>query len=408
MTIQVFSLDFDGCLLNARCHDEKFDVLENNKKLIKTLNGYIEGHAKSILMIGSSRQSIYLDYLSQRTNSLYIRCFPIYLQIADCLKIKFDPFLLADLSSNQVPGTTFHKSLQLDYPFGQRADSCGNMYLIHDFYRKFSIPSIDCIVDESKFCLLYAQMHKIAQDHPGKNIIFRFFDDRKKLLNNLRHFFSSHINLMPKQVLLEFHYYIGGEPRLFSVLQGCGIIDLNFKQTISQIMQRINEKPSVPINVIRDYDFSNMPPRQAFTIDNNDEYKKSLQYQNLLNQFLILMSKAEDLLAREQFKAHKTAVTLYKQLNVQLLDYQQEKLPIHEFRKNCHQMIAHARLELDQHRGWKEFLTNLLAAILMFAGVGYLIGVAIKKDWTLFKSQTDASKKLDQIDKQIDSFMPEL
>lgn len=409
MTIQVFSLDFDGCLSNTRfCHDEKIDILANNEKLFRTLSDYVEQFPNSVLMIGSSRQSILLDYLSQSNNRLFIRCFPFYLQVANILKIKFDPLLLSDLYSELIPGMTFHKSMQLDYPFEQRADYAGNVFLIQKFYREISNYNMDCLLDESKFCLLYAQIHKIAQDYPGKKIIFRFFDDQSKLLNDLRKLFSANLNLIPKHVHLEFHCYNGHEPRLHFDLTGTGIIDLNYQKTINSIMQVICENPQKVSNVIKEYNFTHLPPRQEFSIQNNPEYKKSVQYQCLFNHFLILINKSEELLQREQFTAHAIALNLYKKLNLLLVNCFENKLSVPEFRKNSHLLISTARLELDKHRGWKEFLINLFAAIVMFAGMGYLLGVAVKRDWVLFKFQTDSSIKLDEIDKQIDSFMPQL
>lgn len=97
-----------------------------------------------------------------------------------------------------------------------------------------------------------------------------------------------------------------------------------------------------------------------------------------------LQYKMFDLLAKAQknpgkyLLATNAAMELYITLKKEMCIYQAKKNPetYDLFQKNCTLAIEKARLELKNHRGWKNLLGNLAAAVVGL-GVFYLIAVSI-------------------------------
>ena len=83
-----------------------------------------------------------------------------------------------------------------------------------------------------------------------------------------------------------------------------------------------------------------------------------------------------------------------------LYQFQHAKISLADFTAAYQAKIDEAKPVLAQHRGWKEILTNLVAAMLMFAGLGYLLTAAIKRDLLLFKVKTDSVQKLENIEQE--------
>lgn len=105
-----------------------------------------------------------------------------------------------------------------------------------------------------------------------------------------------------------------------------------------------------------------------------------------------------------------TANTLYEQLNHEKSCFIKEINPqsYELFDKNCKEHINTARTVLDKHRGWSEFLVNLVIGVTTL-GVGLLIKGAVNlannKNF-LDVHQTDSSKKLNEIEESIQNANP--
>lgn len=78
------------------------------------------------------------------------------------------------------------------------------------------------------------------------------------------------------------------------------------------------------------------------------------------------------------------------------------------FKKNCDRQIIDARKILDKHRGWSEFLINLVIGIIS-VGLGLIvkggINLALNRSF-FYVHPTDSSKKLDEIEVLIDKAKP--
>ena len=65
------------------------------------------------------------------------------------------------------------------------------------------------VFDDSKFTLLYAQLHKFASENPDVDIDYDFYDDRKNIFQPLHTVFKNYPHLLPKNVTLKMHEYRG-------------------------------------------------------------------------------------------------------------------------------------------------------------------------------------------------------
>ncbi len=81
---------------------------------------------------------------------------------------------------------------------------------------------------------------------------------------------------------------------------------------------------------------------------------------------------------------------------------------LHQFKEEAKLLFKDNRKdiqELQKHRGWKEVLVNVLAAIL--GGVFYLAAAAYKGSFLVFKPATDSIKKINELEKSIDNLKEE-
>lgn len=93
---------------------------------------------------------------------------------------------------------------------------------------------------------------------------------------------------------------------------------------------------------------------------------------------------------------------LYTKLSHEVYAYKLHRTPeaYNEFKLNCTQAINNAQEELSKHRGWKEVLFNVSAAVLGL-GVFYLVAAAINYRVTnghhfFFHVNTDSETKLNE------------
>lgn len=241
MIYDVYSFDFDGCLANiAFLSSKQRDILTANRDLLNLIQ--LSDHNK-VVFVGSNRQSIPDDYTNSGADERG-SCFPAIQTISQELKAALDDFLLSDIYHDLPDGTSFKQALKYltqnnkDYTAGKTLElkSCPNW--IHD---------------ESKLTLLYAQIHKIASEHPNDEIRFNFFDDREDLLNNLHACFSKYPDLIPRNVTLNLKKYRGPidrsdkpiEPQIvdYPSIQGTrSQYDANYRQTVKLIAAVTIEK----------------------------------------------------------------------------------------------------------------------------------------------------------------------
>jgi hypothetical protein len=232
-TIRVLSFDYDGCL--AR-NGKKTHVVDDNKTFFDSiLNALRLEDKKVILMMGSNRQKSDTDHMNSLFNkngSCTTALLDVYNYLKKCLKdsnpsvaIGIDNYLLADSFNQKPAGTEFKKILRKVTNLNEEEKDINNKSLK---------------IDESKFTLLYAQIHKVASDHPDNKIIFDFYDDRDKdILSGLHDIFAYNADLLPKNVTLRLHAYAGDKESQtnFLALKGTGRIDYNFQENIQCIPQ---------------------------------------------------------------------------------------------------------------------------------------------------------------------------
>lgn len=247
MTICVLSFDFDGCLFNHSYFFIRALYLRSGEplsKLVLTANedlfAQIKAHkplfSKLITFVGSNRQSLEIDDYNTMINHTE-SCFVAIKTVATFIDAKLDPFLLADLYGDLPAGTSYH-----------RATADNPEEYSHESW----------IFDETKASILYAQMHRTAKKNPHEPIEFHFYDDKKDILNELEHFFSSHPELIPPKMLLGLHSYDGTGFNFCVTLAGAksNIIDANYRKTVKEMAEQAKAKSaktsSLQVNIARD------------------------------------------------------------------------------------------------------------------------------------------------------------
>ena len=213
--IIAFSLDADGCLFNEKymLYDK---VIAGNTALLSHMIRQAEYIKQLIILVGSNRQSHHLDQFNSTENKT-MSCFLAVEKITSCLSTKLshqnvglDRFLMADIYHDLEAGTAFTQAI----------DPC------------HLGPHSDAVFDRSKITLLYAQIHKLANDHKGKRIIYNFYDDKYELLSGLNNFFQDHLEWIPINVKVHLHYYIGDEPYLLVEISGTGALDRRYRDHV--------------------------------------------------------------------------------------------------------------------------------------------------------------------------------
>ena len=134
--------------------------------------------------------------------------------------------------------------------------------------------------------------------------------------------------------------------------------------------------------------------------------KKELQsdLENLLklqnHHFNIILNKAHKL---KDKNASACAGELYHSLCSNYDDLMStQKITISDFKNNAAQAIAKALPELEKHRGWKRFLTNL--ALVIGLNIFYLPALLVNKAATghyRFFNKTDSVHKIDKMEKTL-------
>lgn len=234
--IRVVSCDYDGCL----CHHGYYyatgpakDIVKLNRVFNETLQAHAASFARTIFIIGSNRQSKGIDDTGQmmlRGAGTTGSCFEAIKTLSEYHKATFDPFLMADIYGNLPNGESFRRAIDPDY----------------------KDPHAGCIVDASKLTLLYAQIHKLANENPDKRISFEFYDDKLEITEGLFAYFKTHPTLIPANLDLCIRIYAGVMVSSMPTLRGQGFIDSHYKETVIEMTKMAEEPrpPSIPEDVL--------------------------------------------------------------------------------------------------------------------------------------------------------------
>ncbi len=249
--VGVHSIDFHNCLFNNRwyemtknfksCSYQDFTIKQKTA-LIKSNQGIIEWiynaanftqSDKVILMLGSACQSYIDDYRHRITGIREIPQASVFsgLKIledsivrrlaSNNVEVKLDPYLLADTFGDLILGTSFRLALEA----------------LENIPKK--IQHENWVLDNTKMTILYGQIHKLASELPfDTKIHFHFYDDKKKIIDNLGEFFSNNLDLIPKNVTLNLSQYMGERPLVLHQLMGTGLVpDKNYNASIKKIVE---------------------------------------------------------------------------------------------------------------------------------------------------------------------------
>lgn len=232
--INIRSIDFDGCLYNQQYQQSKDSnrLISSNEAFITKMIAEIQRARfdECIFMVGSNRQSFEVDALNsfmRRTDSCFSGLMNLHMEICQRLRqtsiytrtaIKLDPYLLADTYGRLQAGESFGKAV--------KKKLLENM----DGHESW-------LFDDSKLTILYAQMHKVASEHPDADIIFDFYEDRQSILEGLRDFFQNNQDLLPNNITLNLHEYCGNDVSNMAEIKGLdGVIDANYSQNIFKMI----------------------------------------------------------------------------------------------------------------------------------------------------------------------------
>lgn len=217
--INVISVEFNDCLYSQgyKFYNKKksLDIenpffLTNNRFISRLAENITDGNfAQAHLLIGSSRQDPYTDrdqsYLDETPSCVYsfgtlteALTKSVYNNQSKCRVIP-DEFLLGDVYFQQQDYSTFD-AIQKSYDregkftpaFTQQVDTRNK-----------------ALFDSSYVSLLYAQIHKLASQHPNDDIEFDYYHADGQTLNDLHNFFTQHSSLIPDNVRLKLHQYKG-------------------------------------------------------------------------------------------------------------------------------------------------------------------------------------------------------
>lgn len=232
--ISLWSLDFDGCLLNEAVHDAfskhaPQDLIEaakvfiqHNSRLFKEIKESTDNNPNpTIILNGSNRQSNAIDLINRNKN-FGLSVFEILPFIANYIEnAALDAALLSDIFCDLEPGTSWKT--------------------FHD--KQAAQPG--CPLDGSKILLIYSQMQhaaKLYQQDPRTQLELNFVDDRMDILVGLTDFFEKNTDMIPQGLKLNLHHYDGTDLTLSASIKGSGNKDPHYRSTI-KAMTHANKRP---------------------------------------------------------------------------------------------------------------------------------------------------------------------
>ncbi|WP_298623673.1 hypothetical protein [uncultured Legionella sp.] len=215
MIYEIYSFDFDGALANLQYLASKDkDIIAANIDLLDQIKSYIHHSAsqqpssssafhkkpKVIVFVGSNRQGL-IDDFGNSTADGRGSCYPAIIQVSKYLDAKLDDMLLGDIFNNMADGTCFKQAMKLINKKNNKD------YVLSTLPNGTFFP--DWLHDDTKLTLIYAQIHKMSQEHPNDTLNYNFLDDRDDLLLNLHDYFLKYPEMIPHNVTLNLKKYKG-------------------------------------------------------------------------------------------------------------------------------------------------------------------------------------------------------
>ena len=237
------------------------DYIDENQSLISFMQRTQDQFDKKVIFVGSNRQSLLLD--SENGMDDTGSCFAAVDYISKKLGAVFDRFTLSDIYLDLEPGQSIYLFLQEVYKKGwqEQVLDFDKFCDLKDNWRLSSLFDLSSgkFFSEDKINIIYAQIQKVASDHPNDEIVFDFIDDRIDILQYLGTFFRKHPTLIPSHVTLRLFQYqmnilspIGGNAlsadntqSINYEIRGTGAIDTDYRQTVIN-MGKLAEKLQSP------------------------------------------------------------------------------------------------------------------------------------------------------------------
>jgi len=229
----VWSCDLNNCIYNAtydqlKWQGHEYAIIHANQLLIDYYHQVTEklNPQTKTMIIGSNRQD-------HRSDSKHVQMqrsawgHEAIETLATELQADVDKFLLADLFNERSPGSAYELTK------AHKNDS--------------TINHPRCIYkDKEKLFLLYAQIHKIANNYNNSSVHFYFFDDSQHIVNSLGTFYSEYPHYVPSNISLNIHQYPdkrtyhATKPSKVAYIKGQGLIDPHYPTTIKTLAMLIS------------------------------------------------------------------------------------------------------------------------------------------------------------------------
>lgn len=236
--IHVVAIDMDACLFNKKYQEEKkyqahilsmgrqySAVLGANYNFLTALKKEKNNYAKTIAVMGGRRQS-YADDLAISRDKKTELGFKAIQEVSEFLDADHDPFLLAD-----VYGEVGDKGVREGISFFKATSD------------KYKGSHANWVSDNSQISVLYAQMHKMAKDHPNEPIVFDYYNGDTKVLQAINDFYSTYKAMLPGNLTLRLNFYQGGKrfTNVKELANPGGIIDDKYADTTQTITRMMAE-----------------------------------------------------------------------------------------------------------------------------------------------------------------------
>lgn len=238
--IRAASFDADGCIFNEAYingfrNRQVDDVVEYNESLLLHNRAENQSMDRAYVFVGSNRQSYRVDRLNATKFGLLMTesCFVATQKLADALDATMDRFLLADVYGDLDDGRSFDLAISEE---GTHAD---------------------WVLDSSKATIVYAQVHKLANDKPEAEITYDFYDDKDEIATGIIH--SLLPEVLPHNVTVRIFKYTGNVITLQGAITGTGIIDSTYRETVKYIASQYSR----PGRDSKEMNLAKQPPLTA-------------------------------------------------------------------------------------------------------------------------------------------------
>ena len=213
----VTALDFDGCIERKEYDiDTKAKYLASEQDLLN----FLEENHTDIILSGSNRTNPFLDKLNSMKPPRHYpgASFNIFPWLATKTR-QFDPFLLNDLWAHHhedgrpyEPGDTIKLIQSL---FKKELWDKEIIFYNHDFMLDYERDKVhlsepdylQAIWMRDKINIVYAHIHYLANAYPNKKITYQLVDDKKDYLYALSYFYTTHPELVPKNVQIQLIHH---------------------------------------------------------------------------------------------------------------------------------------------------------------------------------------------------------